>query len=304
MLALTSCGAGNRDRGAGAEPAGDRSAPTGRETIAPAAGTTSYRIVAVGDVACAPGSPVTATTCQHADTARLAASLRPNAIVPLGDLQYPNGTLQEFNGSYRPTWGAMDAISRPVVGNHEYRTPGAAGYYAYTGQASPGYYAWNAGAWRIYNLNTNCSAIDCAAELRWLAADMAAHPRRCQLIASHSPRFSSGYEHGNDRGMIPFWRIAYRHRTDIALAGHDHDYERFVRLAPDGTRRPYRGIRSFVSGTGGKSLYGLGTRKRGSVFFQARRFGVLQLDLRPGGYSWRHVTTDGVVRDQGSSRCL
>jgi hypothetical protein len=272
--------------------------------LAPAAASTSYRLVAVGDIACPPGAPVTATTCRQADTARLAAAQSPHAVVPLGDLQYERGSLSDFQGSYAKSWGGLKSITRPVVGNHEYKTAGAAGYYSYFGRRSPGYYAWNAGSWRIYSLNSNCSIIDCAAETAWLRRDMDANPRRCQIITMHGPRFSSGLEHGNAPYVAPFWRVAYNHRVDIALAGHDHDYERFVRMAPDGTKRPRRGIRSFVVGTGGKSLYHLGTRKPGSVYFQAARFGVLRLDLAASSYTWRYITTDGVVRDQGTSNCL
>ncbi|WP_182920411.1 metallophosphoesterase family protein [Nocardioides cavernaquae] len=272
--------------------------------LAPAAASTTYRIVAAGDIACPPGSSVTPVTCRQADTARLAAAQSPHAVVPLGDLQYERGSLADFQGSYASSWGSLKSITRPVVGNHEYKTAGAAGYYAYFGRKSPGYYAWNAGSWRIYSLNSNCSIIDCAAETAWLRRDMDANPRKCQIITMHGPRFSSGLEHGNAPYVAPFWRVAYNHRADIALAGHDHDYERFVRMAPDGTKRPYRGIRSFVVGTGGKSLYHLGTRKPGSAYFQATRFGVLRLDLGASSYTWRYITTDGVVRDQGTSNCL
>jgi hypothetical protein len=283
-------------------PGGGKVSPS--LTLVPAAASTTYRLVTVGDIACPPGQPATATTCQQAATASLAASLNPHVVVPLGDLQYESGSLADFGGSYDQSWGAFKAIDRPVVGNHEYRTPGASGFYGYTGTSAPGYSAWDLGSWRIYTLNSNCTVIDCAAETAWLRNDMDTHPRRCQIITMHAPRFSSGYEHGNAAYVKPFWRVAYNHRADLALAGHDHDYERFVRKAPDGTRRPRRGIRSFVVGTGGKSLYRLGTRKAGSVFFQSTRFGVLALDLGASSYTWRYVTTDGVVRDQGTANCL
>ena len=54
-----------------------------------------------------------------------------SAILPLGDLQYEDGTLDKFQRSFDPTWGRLKAQMRPVVGNHEYRTPGAAGYFDY-----------------------------------------------------------------------------------------------------------------------------------------------------------------------------
>jgi len=119
----------------------------------------------------------------------------------------------------------------------------------------------------------------------------------------HHPRFSSG-EHGSDPTMRKFWRVAYEHRVDIALAGHDHDYERFAPMNPDGDLRPRRGIQSFVSGTGGKSLYAREHNPPGSRFFNGRRFGVLKLTLGEDEWSWRYRTIDGVVRDSGSRSCV
>ena len=64
-----------------------------------------------------------------------------------------------------------------------------------------------------------------------------------------------------------------------------------------------RGMVGFVVGTGGRNLYHLGTRKRGSVYFQARTHGVLFLALRSGSYGWSFRSIDGTVMDSGSRRC-
>ena len=133
---------------------------------------------------------------------------------------------------------------------------------------------------------------------------LADHPRECSIIAGHHPRFSSGFEHGNTPSMRPFWQVAYRHHVDIALAGHDHDYERFARKDPAGHLEPRRGIQSFVSGAGGKSLYRLDTRKLGSEYYNGRQPGVLTLLLADGKWTWKYRTVDGVIRDSGSRSCL
>ena len=63
-------------------------------------------------------------------------------------------------------------------------------------------------------------------------------------------------------------------------------------------------MRSFVVGTGGRSLYPVLLRQRGSQAFNAREFGVLRLTLRPGSYSWRFVPVAGATySDAGSGRC-
>jgi hypothetical protein len=262
----------------------------------------AVKVVAVGDIACPPGDPVTMTACQQASTAAQARSIDPRVVLALGDLQYDDGRLADFRASYDGSWGTLKDRTKPLPGNHEYRTAGADGYYSYFGGKSPGYRATTIGSWRVYLLNSNCAKIDCAREQAWLRTDLAAHPQACSAIAMHHPRYSSGDEHGSDPVMAPFWRIAYAHHVDLALAGHDHDYERFYRMDGDGHRRS-DGLVSFVSGTGGKSLYGLGTRAPGSAYFQSTDFGVLTLWLGDGGFAWKYRTIAGDVRDAGNASC-
>lgn len=56
---------------------------------------------------------------------------RITRVLALGDLQYDSGTLSAFQASFDPLWGRLKAITRPAVGNHEYDTAGAAGYFDY-----------------------------------------------------------------------------------------------------------------------------------------------------------------------------
>ena len=261
-------------------------------------------LVAVGDIACPAGSTPTTTTCRQATTASYAASLKPTWVLALGDLQYEKGSLDGFRTSYDKSWGALKSITKPVVGNHEYQTPGAAGYYSYFDTIDKrGYYVFGVGGWRVYVLNSNCDKIDCGTENKWFNQQLRDHPAACTLMAMHHPRYSSGLEHGSSTVPRPFWRTAYQHRVDVALAGHDHDYERFRRMDGDGAHRA-KGIVSFVSGTGGKSLYHLGRKRPYSQYFQARRFGVLKLTLGHGTWSWNYRTTGGTSLDSGTNGCV
>lgn len=262
------------------------------------------RVVAVGDIACAPGKAVTATSCRQAATARLAARFHPSYVLPLGDQQYENGQLSGYRSSYSRTWGRFTRITRPVPGNHDYHVGGASGYFTYFQQETspPGYYAFNAGSWRIYALNSNCSNVDCGAEAAWLDQDMTANPRPCTAIAMHHPRYSSGAQHGDSPEVRPLWQVAFNHHADLALAAHDHEYERFRAMDATGhvTRR---GLVSFVVGTGGKGLYAKGRTHVGSVIFANRRFGVLYLRLGARAYSWQFRTIDGRTLDAGVRSC-
>lgn len=266
-------------------------------------------LVAAGDVACAPGEPRTASTCHQLDTAALIARLRPDAVAALGDLQYEEGALADFEGSFDKTWGRFKQRMHAAVGNHEYETPGAAGYFAYfgarAGRPGEGWYSYALGRWHVVVLNANCDVVGCGAgspQARWLAADLAAHPSRCTLAYWHQPRFSSGL-HGSDDVLAPLWRVLQAGGADVALSGHDHDYERFAPQDAGGRLDPAHGIVQFVVGTGGKSRYPVLLARRNS-HAHASVFGVLRLTLGRGAYAWRFVAEPGVrYRDAGTARC-
>ena len=250
-------------------------------------------LIAAGDVA----------SCRSDGDERTAALLDrlPGTVAVLGDSVYERGTPAEYARCYAPTWGRHRARTRPAVGNHEYGTPGAAGYFAYFGRrAAPprGYYGYRLGAWRVLVLNTYCApAGGCGAgspQERWLRRELARSRGRCVLAYGHHPRFSSGL-HGPDRSIHALWRALGDGGAELYLAGHDHHYERFA---------PLRGLRQFVVGTGGRSLYPIVRRISASRVRQARYAGVLVLRLRAGSYAWRfEPATAGAFADSGSARC-
>lgn len=284
--------------------AGSGTAATAEESPpARAAAVPSAVIVAAGDIACAPGSYVGPRKCRQDATARAAQALNPNRVLVLGDLQYPNGSLPDFRASYGNSWGLFKPKTWPVVGNHEYQTPGARGFYRYFDRqvAPPGYYRRTINGWQVFVLNTNCDKIDCQKQRNWLRNRLITNPSRCALIAMHHPRFSSGLEHGSDASMKPFWEIGQRYGADLVLSGHDHDYERFRVQDSTGHADP-EGMQQLVVGTGGKSLYPMGRKAAGSQKFVSE-FGVLKLTLRPLGWSWQFRNTALTLRDSGSSTC-
>lgn len=250
-------------------------------------------LVAAGDVA----------SCRSSGDERTAALLDrlPGTVAVLGDVVYERGTPDEYARCYAPTWGRHRARTRPAVGNHEYGTAGASGYFRYFGRrAAPprGYYAYRLGTWRVLVLNTNCvPAGGCgpaSPQGRWLRGELARNRGRCVLAYGHHPRFSSG-PHGPDRSIDSLWRALGDGGAELYLASHDHDYERFA---------PIRGVRQFVVGTGGRSLYPIVRRNPASRVRQSRHFGVLVLRLRPGSYAWRfEAATAGAFTDSGSASC-
>lgn len=230
-------------------------------------------------------------------TAKILATVG-GTVFTLGDNAYSSGTAAEFKDCYGPTWGRAKARTRPVAGNHDYKTAGAKGYFDYFGSraGSPalGYYAYTLGTWHVIVLNSNCAIVSCAADsaqVKWLKYVLVKSRGRNVLAMWHHPRFSSG-RHGNDTSVQAFWDALYAEGADIVLVGHDHDYERFAPQTPMGKLDRTYGIREFVVGTGGTSLRSKGTPAANSQVFSSTH-GVLKLYLRADSYSWRFIPVAG-----------
>jgi acid phosphatase type 7 len=273
--------------------------------------TGAVRIATVGDLVCPTGYAVTATTCQHkAVSDMITGDPTVERLLALGDLQYVVGDIAEFRAAYEPTYGRLKDRTIPTPGNHEYVTPGAQGYFDYFGPvatppATDGIRSVDVSpSWHVVVLNSNCTVVSCATSSRqaaWLRSDLAANKRKCTVAIWHHPRFSSGL-HGNDPSTSALWDILREFDADLVLNGHDHAYERFAPMRSDGTADPARGIREFVVGTGGYSLYPKASVVPGSEFF-VDTFGYLQLSLSPRGYRWNFLRLDGTLSDQGAGRC-
>src|SRR5438552_8761026 len=93
---------------------------------------------------------------------------------------------------------------------------------------------------------------------QWLRADLAASTKRCTLAYMHYARFSSGSVHGSYAAVHQLRQALYDYGAEIAITGHDHEYERFAPQTPDCHLDTARGIRAFVVGTGGGGLYSFG----------------------------------------------
>jgi calcineurin-like phosphoesterase family protein len=270
----------------------------------------SHLIAAAGDIACDPtmstfngSSP---NNCQHRATATLLTGAE--AVLPLGDLQYEDGTLDQFTVSYDPSWGPFAPTTYPAVGNHEYHVVGAQGYFDYwtskgrpTGGVGAGYYSYDIGAWHLIALNSNCSPVKCVegtVQNDFLEQDLANTTKPCILAYWHHPLFNAG---STDvlAGPKAFWGDLYHAGADIVLNGHIHNYQRFGKQDPAG-QAISNGVREFIVGTGGRSHGGTPNPSYPNFEFGSTTFfGVLKLQLGATSYSWEYVTIDGTVLDSG-----
>lgn len=268
-------------------------------------------IEAAGDIA-AGGSP-------SYETADLVKGL-PGLVLTLGDNAYPNGSIEDFQRNFEPTWGQFKERIYPSPGNHDYDSAGQTGYFDYygarAGEAGKGWYSFDDGAWHIISLNSNCwiddsdpAPVSCAPgseQYEWLQADLAAHPAQCTLAYWHHPLFNSGSDNPPADWMQPFWQVLYDAGVDVVLNGHAHSYERFALQDPDGILDPQNGILEIVAGTGGNTLEGFRPDPAAnSLVRNNENYGVLQMVLSADGYSYQFLgLPDGTgFTDSGSGVC-
>jgi hypothetical protein len=264
-------------------------------------------LVGAGDIA----------VCSDLSGAQATAKLLdgvPGIVFTLGDLAYPDGRPEDFANCYDPTWGRHKARTRPSLGNHDYHTPKAAGYFGYWGEAAgdpdKGYYSYEAGAWHVVVINSNCDQVGgCKAgspQEEWLRADLKAHPTRCTLAYWHHPLFSSGVKpsHALHPEMRPIWQALYEAGAELVVNGHEHNYERFALQNPEGAPDPQRGIREIVAGVGGRSYDQLVEPKPNSEVRSDKAFGVLKLTLHSSSYDWELLPVAGqTFTDSGTDVC-
>ncbi len=296
---LLACGGGSNN-----------TTPTARQPDA----STSWELLTAGDIAeCNPlrssGDSNANKTAQLIE--RQLASLGANSnVLTLGDNAYfVGGPTIGYASCYRPTWGRFINKTFAIPGNHDYEEGGDNNYYDFFGPAaSPagagpdraGYYRLDQNGWTVFTLNSNVDATAASAQAQWLKKELVtAQP--CIAAAWHHVRFTSARRSDNSL-MADAWQILEQAKADIVLQSHEHQYERFAPLAPDGSLATAGGIRSFVVGTGGARTEGFASVRVGSEK-QIETFGVMRLSLSAGKAAWRFIDINDAVLDQGSLEC-
>lgn len=275
------------------------STPTPTFTYTP---TPAPMLIGAGDIAyCEPQKN------NSADTARI-IDLYPAAIVfTAGDNNQDDGNYGRYENCYGPTWGRFKDRTRPSMGNHDHKTENGAPYHMYFGEAAGmyghGFYSYEVGEWHIIALNSNCDS-GCepgSLQEQWLRDELAANRARCTLLYWHHPMWTSGPE--RELGFISgFWNAAVEGDADVAVNGHNHQYERFAPMDELGNYDP-SGVRQFVVGTGGAPLYGFTKALPNSEVRYNSSHGVILFKLYPASYEWVFISTTGDFQDSGSADC-
>jgi hypothetical protein len=121
-----------------------------------------------GDIATC--NTTTSTNCKNVATSDLVA-VRPDVSVVFtaGDQAYDNGSAADYANYYHPSWGRFKTKTKPSLGNHEYGTTNAAGYFGYFNtqlsshgptatDPAKGYYSYDAGSWHVVVLTPTAAS--------------------------------------------------------------------------------------------------------------------------------------------------
>jgi acid phosphatase type 7 len=269
------------------------------------------RVAAVGDIQ-PPGN-----SSNSVATAALAA--RADFILGLGDYQYQDGSLADYNRYFDRSWGANVPKMYPILApTHDqnwqagetlsyWNGAGASGVRAPVTLRALSPYSFTRGGWHFVALPDACfrvSGCDADAITTWLRNDLAANPTPCTVAYFHQAYFTSATSgHDSFDAVAPWVKLLVDNRVDVLLQGHNHDYERF---APQNAARGAdpNGIQAFVVGTGGIGFYSFRGSAPNSVTRQNDTFGVLDLTLGNGSYSWSFArAAGGNYADRGSMAC-
>lgn len=239
-----------------------------------------------------------------AQISRLIADRGGNLLLA-GDIAYPSGTVDQYMRCFDPELGRFKSRSWATPGNHEYETPGAAGYFTYFGdRAGPerrGYYAIRESSWQVLMLNSNLPMTRNTPQFEFARLQLTNNPTRCAMAVMHHPFDTSG-PNGANPHQRDLWAMMYGLGLDVVVAGHDHIYERHAPQDASQRADPARGIRLFIAGTGGATPYQRARSARHSELFLSIH-GLLRLKLEPALYEWEFLDVNGNVRDRGLNIC-
>lgn len=262
----------------------ERSERAGGPFIA-SSGKARAEVWAVGDGA--DGSPGSYSV------AKMIAGTEPDRFLYLGDV-YPNGTAADFAERYRPSYGRLNAITAPTIGNHESANR-AVGYDPYWravhGRTPPSYYAFRIAGWKIISLDSQIDHSPGSPQVHWLRHKVRG-PGNCRIAFWHRPRFNAGTRPG-DSGLATFWD-ALQGNARLVLNGHEHNMQRLA---------PIQGIVQLIAGSGGDGPYGINRGYPGLRFGNDSDLGAIRLRLRSHRVRYAFVDVEDRVLDSGSLRC-
>jgi hypothetical protein len=185
-------------------------------------------------------------------------------VLMLGDNLYDDDYTDEFLTPYKPLLD-RGVMFYATLGNHDRDLEI---HFKPFNMQDRDHYAFDQGNARFAALNSNHPTDP--AQVKWLDTVFNDAGDKWRICFFHHPLYSSG-EHGPEsRDVIrpALEQALVRNHVDIVFSGHEHLYERI---------RPQQGVRYFVSGGGGRSLYSFRKSEFDEVGLSEHHFMVVEI---------------------------
>lgn len=279
----------------------------------PPTSTTPLRVAAVGDI-----QPPSASANSDATAAE---AIKADFVLGLGDYQYEEGLMSDFNAYFDKSWGPVVSKLYPALGfQHDNALINSSTISYLNGGGAHGYktpvtlkpvtgYSFNKGGWHFVVMPdacfTNTTKCDPGPLTTWLDNDLRANTAKCTVAVSHQAYFTSTTNmHTNFTALKPWIDLLYKYHVDIYLSGWNHVYERY-KPQTGGRVADANGVQAFVVGTGGVGHYTFsGSAPANVAVRNDNTYGVLNLSLGTGTYDWKFTPVrGGTFTDSGTMSC-
>lgn len=209
-----------------------------------------------------------------------------DALLLLGDNVYPNGDPEELAAKvFEPFDPVLDGGTEllAVLGNHDVRDDNGDAQAAALGM--PGrWYATTIDDVLIVALDTT---VDIEPDqIDWLEQTLSASDAKWKIAMMHHPAYSAGFHGSTDDVQATFSPLFERYGVQLALAGHDHDYQR---------TEPLNHVTYVVSGAAAK-LRPAGWAPFSEVSLSVNHF--LDIAIWSDRLVLRAIGADGVILDE------
>ncbi|MGH2531744.1 MAG: metallophosphoesterase [Thermomicrobiales bacterium] len=239
------------------------------------------------------GDTGTGGDAQH-EVAAVLRSMDPDFVLITGDVVYRRGGLCHYEEKFFDPYAELIA-SAPLyaaVGNHDLLAEGGAAFDDVFGidNETGRWFSFDHGPVHVVVLDSEVyhepdqAAID--QQRAWLDADLGATSLPWTVAVLHRPPHSSTPDQAEPTIRADLAPLFASHGVDVVLAGHAHNYERFV---------PIDGVTYVVTGGGGADLHEMDAGMNTAA--SAVEYHAVELVVAPDSLSLEAIDRDGNVLD-------
>jgi len=187
-----------------------------------------------------------------------------------GDVVYPRGASEDYESKYFLPY--RDIISSicfyPTMGNHDYYTDNGKPYLdtfvlpANNPAKSEKYYSFDYGNAHIVSIDSvlPTNGPEEKEQFEWVRQDLASSRKLWKFAFLHHPPYSTSLHGSEMRIRRRYSPLFEEYDVDIVFCGHDHNYQRTVKIKEFFPEK--EGVVYIVTGGGGGHLYDIGRSAR------------------------------------------